>query len=214
MTTIGILQADEIRAEWGARYGQYPDMVQRMLNAVSPGLSFDVYNVTREQFPDAASDCDAYVITGSKADAFDDEPWILQLLAFVRELQQRRIRLLGICFGHQIIARALGGEFDAVVARYASTDVRVAGFLTGPEYLAGRPALVLASASPRRRALLDQIGAPRLRRGVGAAVGADLAELRALIAGADAQFAGQGLVADLIPGQGLATLTREGQQEH
>ena len=55
---------------------------------------------------------DAYLITGSKASVYDKTPWILSLTGFVQELHSRRKKLVGICFGHQLIARALGGRVE------------------------------------------------------------------------------------------------------
>jgi len=48
-------------------------------------------------------------MTGSKFNAFDNDPWILKLVTFVEEvLAQRRVRIIGVCFGHQIVGRAMG----------------------------------------------------------------------------------------------------------
>ena len=41
--------------------------------------------------------------------SFDDDPWILKLVEFTRKvLDQDRVRIIGVCFGHQILGRALG----------------------------------------------------------------------------------------------------------
>jgi GMP synthase-like glutamine amidotransferase len=59
-------------------------------------------------------DVDAILISGSKHDAFEDDEWILTLVEFVRKaLLHDRVKIVGICFGHQIVARAMG----ALVAR-------------------------------------------------------------------------------------------------
>ncbi|KFH44781.1 putative glutamine amidotransferase-like protein-like protein [Hapsidospora chrysogenum ATCC 11550] len=56
---------------------------------------------------------DGLMLTGSKHNAFDDDPWILRLVDYVREAyESKNVTLVGICFGHQIIARALGGQVE------------------------------------------------------------------------------------------------------
>ena len=69
---------------------------------------FDVVN--KQEYPDL-NDVDGILITGSKHNSFDDEPWILKLVEFVKKVMDRdSVRLVGICFGHQITARALGAK--------------------------------------------------------------------------------------------------------
>jgi GMP synthase-like glutamine amidotransferase len=60
-------------------------------------------------FPKNVGEFDGYVITGSPASANGDAPWIIDLLAFIREIDAAKIPTVGVCFGHQVIARALGG---------------------------------------------------------------------------------------------------------
>lgn len=107
---LGILRTDTVRSEWSARFGEYPDMFMQLLSRLDPSLEFRVYHVEHEEYPEDIDEVDAYLITGSKFSVYDDEPWIHRLAAFVRELHARRKKTIGICFGHQIIADALGGE--------------------------------------------------------------------------------------------------------
>jgi GMP synthase-like glutamine amidotransferase len=83
-----------------------------LLSQVDPELEFDVYDVEQGQYPADIDDADAYLVTGSKSSVYDDKPWIADLLEFVRELHRLRKKLVGICFGHQLVAQALGGKVE------------------------------------------------------------------------------------------------------
>ena len=109
---LGILKADTVRPELAVNFGEYPDMFMALLTAQAPDLQCRVYDVERGEYPDALDEVDAYLITGSKASVYDKTPWILSLTGFVQELHSRRKKLVGICFGHQLIAQALGGTVE------------------------------------------------------------------------------------------------------
>ncbi|CAN6246951.1 unnamed protein product [Urochloa humidicola] len=73
---------------------------------------WDSFRVIAGEFP-AAEDLasyDGFVISGSPYDAYGDEPWIHRLCALIRTLHAMEKRVLGICFGHQVLCRALGGR--------------------------------------------------------------------------------------------------------
>jgi len=70
------------------------------------------YRVTEEEFPRHAGECDAYLITGSPKGVYDSEGWIGQLDDFIRDCYDEGQKLVGICFGHQILAQALGGRAE------------------------------------------------------------------------------------------------------
>ena len=109
---LGILKTDTVRPEWVADFGEYPDMFIALLSQQDPELEFVVYDVEQGDYPEHIDDVDAYLITGSKTSAYDDKPWIAPLMDFVRELHRRQKKLVGICFGHQLIAQALGGKTE------------------------------------------------------------------------------------------------------
>ena len=110
MKSIAILKTDSVHPQWVAEFGEYPDMFQRVFLAVNPDLMFDVYDVQLGEYPEQLDQHGAYLITGSKAGVYEDHPWLPPLIDFVRILDQAHIPLLGICFGHQLVAHALGGE--------------------------------------------------------------------------------------------------------
>ena len=107
---LGILKTDAVRPEWVSQFGEYPDMFVALLSRADPSLEFMVYDVKCGKYPADIDEVDAYLITGSKSSVYDDQPWIAALMDFVRQLHQRRKKLVGICFGHQLVAQALGGS--------------------------------------------------------------------------------------------------------
>jgi len=108
---IGVLDCDRVDAELAARYGEYSQMVIDGLTGVNPGLGFRVYDALNGELPATLSECDAYIVTGSRHNAYDDAPWIEGLRGLVRRVAASgRLPLAGICFGHQLIATAMGGQ--------------------------------------------------------------------------------------------------------
>lgn len=106
---IGILQTDSVLDQFQAQYGNYPDMFIRLLRRVSADLTFSVFDVQQGHYPTHINDCDAYLITGSKASVYEPLPWIATLQDFVVQLDRSGKKLIAVCFGHQLVAQAFGG---------------------------------------------------------------------------------------------------------
>lgn len=110
MKSIAILKTDSVRPEWVERFGEYPDMFQTLLRRANRHLDFTVYDVQEGEYPKSLEDHGAYLITGSKAGVYEEHLWLPPLVEFVRDLVEAEIPLIGICFGHQLVAQALGGS--------------------------------------------------------------------------------------------------------
>ena len=104
--TLAIIETGRPPGDLSARFGDYPEMVGRML-----GSDFEIatFDARAGNLPDPAAH-DSYLITGSPAGVYDPLPWIPGLLQFIRRAANRK--MVGICFGHQAMAQALGGEVE------------------------------------------------------------------------------------------------------
>lgn len=84
----------------------------RLLGQVTDAFDYQHYRVTEGQLPAVPEECDAYLITGSPQGVYDDEPWIKPLAEFINRCYEVQQKLVGICFGHQVLAHALGGRTE------------------------------------------------------------------------------------------------------
>jgi len=116
---IGILQTG-YAPEALRDAGDYPAMFESLL--AGNGFTFQTFRVVDMEFPDTVQACDGYVVTGSKHGVYEDHPFIAPLEQFIRDAFAADIPVAGICFGHQIMAQALGGT----VGKFAG------GWSTGP----------------------------------------------------------------------------------
>src|SRR5687768_10088803 len=91
-----------------ARFGPYEDMFARLLG---PGFELCAYDIQGGAPPPAPDAHPAFLITGSAAGVYEPLPWIAPLLGFLREAKGRT-KLVGVCFGHQAMAEALGGRVE------------------------------------------------------------------------------------------------------
>ncbi|CAI9104137.1 OLC1v1002758C1 [Oldenlandia corymbosa var. corymbosa] len=97
-------------------YGGYFGVFVRMLG--EEGETWDMYRVANGEFPDddEIADFDGFVITGSCNDAHGNDVWICKLMNLLRKLDSLKKKVLGICFGHQVLGRALGGRVGRAAA--------------------------------------------------------------------------------------------------
>jgi GMP synthase-like glutamine amidotransferase len=93
-----------------AQFGRYPAMFERLLGT---GFDVETYDVAAGELPAAAGGHDAYLITGSPAGVYEPLPWIDELKTFLTAARGKA-KLVGICFGHQLMAEAFGGHVEKV----------------------------------------------------------------------------------------------------
>ena len=107
---IGILQTGHCPDEFRPRYGNYDEFFKRFL--AGNDFEFAAYPVLDGIFPTSAIDMDGWIVTGSKYGVYEDHDWITQLEDFLRDSFAAQVPIVGICFGHQILAQALGGKVE------------------------------------------------------------------------------------------------------
>jgi len=112
--TIGILACDHVSPELraAARDRDYDDMYGEMMRAAEPSIRTRTYDVVGGEIPAIPDECDAWIVTGARYDAYRDEPWIVALRKFIASVLEHQSRLVGVCFGHQAVAHALGGKAE------------------------------------------------------------------------------------------------------
>ena len=116
---VGLLECDHVRDELTHIAGDYRQMFPALFSKVAPEWEFEFYDVCNGFFPESAGVCDLYICTGSKSSVYDEDDWILRLKAFVREIQSSGSKYVGVCFGHQMLAEALGGKVAKAQAGWA-----------------------------------------------------------------------------------------------
>ena len=109
---IGVLLASNDTSEFAKQFPDDGQKFRALLEPLAPGWRFEVVPVKDDVYPAQCRDYDGYVITGSPASVNGGEPWVEHLLTFIRALHAERVPTVGICFGHQAIALALGGRVE------------------------------------------------------------------------------------------------------
>jgi GMP synthase-like glutamine amidotransferase len=103
---LAILETGRPPGQLAQQFGDYPAMFRAM---VGSGFEVDSFDVTADEFPQTGA-YQGYLVTGSPAGVYDALPWIPRLMAFIQSAKD--CRMVGVCFGHQVMAEALGGRVE------------------------------------------------------------------------------------------------------
>ena len=109
---LKIIECDELYPDLVDDYGSYGKMFERYFTTLDPTIEFEYFSAIRRQLPETYDQNDIFLITGSKFGVYEPEPWIQELLIWITKAYAAGSRFIGICFGHQALAKALGGQVE------------------------------------------------------------------------------------------------------
>ncbi len=107
---IGLLRMDLLSVQSPEGNGDYPGLYERMFDDL--GVELVDVPMFRGDAPTSLADCDGWIVTGSRHSVYDGHAWIATAEEVVREAVADEVPLVGICFGHQLLAQALGGRVE------------------------------------------------------------------------------------------------------
>lgn len=108
---IGILETGKVNPDLVPAHGSYVPMFRSFLHRADPTIEVEGWDILDEgRIPSSPHDADGWLVTGSKHGVYDPLPWIEPLKAFLRDTYAVKVPIVGICFGHQILAEAMGGK--------------------------------------------------------------------------------------------------------
>jgi GMP synthase-like glutamine amidotransferase len=108
VTRVGLLELDHVSPRYRAHTPDYVDL----FGALLPEVDLVPYDVINGTVPNQPDECDGWLATGSRHSVYDDLEWIGPTVEFVQRTHAAEVPFVGVCFGHQLLAHALGGTVE------------------------------------------------------------------------------------------------------
>ena len=110
MIRVNILLCDTFPGRLPDFIPNYESLFMDLFAAIGEQVSYKIFQTWQGELPPSVNTDEIYLVPGSLDSAYDDKPWIVALVKWIEHAYCRGAKLMGVCFGHQVIARALGGE--------------------------------------------------------------------------------------------------------
>jgi len=107
--TIGLILCDQLRDQFSGDFPEYEKMFKTAFEEKSQKFNWKTFDAVTGEFPKDLDSCDGYLISGSRSSVYEEKKWMLSLENFINKLNRNNKPTVGLCFGHQIMAKALGG---------------------------------------------------------------------------------------------------------
>ena len=112
MMKIGILLVGRASEDLVDEYGTYAEMLIALINTEEQVFEFKTFNILDDEFPKDHLECDGWIVTGSPHGVYEDHSWIPTVSQLINNVYEANLPIFGVCFGHQLIAQALGGHVE------------------------------------------------------------------------------------------------------
>jgi GMP synthase-like glutamine amidotransferase len=109
---IGILLVGRASEDLVDKYGTYAEMLINLINSEEKLFEFKTFNILDGIFPLNHNDCDGWIVTGSPHGVYEEHSWIPIVSQLIKDIYDNKLPIFGVCFGHQLIAQALGGNVE------------------------------------------------------------------------------------------------------